>query len=233
MEITVCPDLADILKMEIGAKKGLVVVEKLAGAMPKAAIAFLRAYPNVKYTVFNLADSSDRFFEEAEKFCRELGLSLDLFRARIRYVAGVNLVKTKLSEVLGDATKVDVIIYWGAALRCLEPFEGKKEQEYLKIFEEEKQRHGIDYFERHLAVRRRHEQSTRTGLSDEALFEVLANDVGCLSSDGILVTNYEMSFEKIRLIMGALGMKFKNYEFSWSFTGDYERKITVWRKRSK
>jgi len=85
MRIVVRPDLTAILTKEIGPKSGLVVVEKLAGTTPKSAIMFLLAYPNIRYRVFNLADSSAVYFERAEELCPEFGIDFGWFRDRVEY----------------------------------------------------------------------------------------------------------------------------------------------------
>ncbi len=230
MKITVCRELTDILKKEIGPRANLAVVEKLAGTTPKAAAMFLLAHPNVRYRIFNLADSSVVYFERAEELCSEFGIDFEWFKDRVEYNAGMNLFRTKLSEVLGGE-KADVIIYWGAALKCLEPFKDGREEKYLERFEVETARCGKDHEGRHRAMREFHRQYTQAGLSIDELKDVLADDVSCLKNGGRLLTNFTNDFMRIRPLIVGMGMRFSNYKFSYpDFFRDYEMAITVWRR---
>lgn len=230
MKIAIRSDLTEILKKEIGPRSDLVVVEKLAGTTPKAAILFLLAYPGTKYRIFNLADSSVVYFERAKKLCEAFGINFEWFRDRVEYNAGVNLVKTKLSEKL-NGEKVDAIVYWGAALKCMEPFKGDREDEYLKKFEAETARFVKDHEGRHRAMRDFHRQHTQTGLDPNELLAVLADDINCLKDDGRIITNFKKDFTRIRRLMAELGMYPFNYRFTDpDFFKDYEKAVTIWRK---
>jgi hypothetical protein len=231
MKIAVYPDLASILTKEIGPRTSLVVVEKLAGTTPKSAIAFLLVYPHTRYRIFNLADSSERYFERAEELCPQFGIDFEWFRYRVEYNAGVNLFKTKLSEVLSGES-ADVIVYWGPALICLNSFWGDKEKKYLKIFEKEKRHHPDDPEKRHEAMREFYSQHTQTGLAIDELADILADDTSCLKDNGRLLTNFGKDFERISSLMASLKMRPSNYKFvDPDFFRDYEKIITVWRKK--
>ena len=231
MRIVVRPDLTAILTKEIGPKSGLVVVEKLAGTTPKSAIMFLLAYPNIRYRVFNLADSSAVYFERAEELCPEFGIDFGWFRDRVEYSAGVNLFRTKLSEALGEE-RVDAIVYWGAAMKCLEPFRGDGEEKYLERFKIETARFGKDHEGRHRAMREFHRQHTQAGLTIDELFGILADDINCLKEGGRIITNFKKDFTRIRRLMAGLGMCSSNYKFSYpNFLKDFEKAVTVWKRK--
>lgn len=224
--IIACRDLEEVLNKEIGAKKELIVVEKLAGATPEAAVAFSRLCPNVKYRAFNFTNLSERYFKRAKELCESLGIDFALFGANTKYIAGMNLYKIKLTEMF-DCGTVDAIIYWGKALKHFESFKND-EEESLKIFEQEKYQYGEDFARHHEVIRQQRGGVSKIDSSE--LRAILADDISCLKEDGRLITNFVNDFEKIHLLMADLGMKHVNYRFIYpkDFKGD-ERIITVWR----
>jgi len=224
--------LADILTKEIGRRRGLVVLEKLAGMNPKPAIVFFGLYPDVIYKIFNLTDPSERYFDEARRLCDLWGLDFESFGAGVEYNSGINAYKSGSEAMLGDK-KADVIIYWGTALNHFQPFKEEKEKEFFRILEEEKRRYGSDFSGRHRAVRRRHKKTTREPLSFHELVDLFAADSSCLKDGGIIITNCRKDFNRLSPVMALLGFSFSNYIFH--FPEQFairERMITIWKRNN-
>lgn len=230
MEILRFSGLADILAKEIGPRKSLVVLEKLAGINPKPALVFFSLYPDTIYKISNLTDPSERYFNEAKRLCGLWGLDFESFKSSVEYNSGINVYKIKPEAMLGDK-KADAIVYWGTALNHFQPFREEKEKEFFRILEEEKWRYGSDFSGRHRAVRRRHKKATREPLSFYELVDLFAADSGCLKEDGIIITNCRKDFNRLAPVMALLGFDPSNYIFN--FPEQFavrERMITVWKK---
>lgn len=219
----------DILRDEnIGPK----VTEKLAGNTPKPALLFYKFFEdNLEYKVLNLGDSSEAYFKRAEKLAEKFGIDFEDFRQHFSYQPNVNVCKSPVHEF---NTGQDAIIYWGAAMKCLQSFEGPREKAYLDIINEERLKgrfNKLSDLEVHNNIRKRHNQECFCPITDDELKKVITDDILSLGPDGVILTNHDKDTAQIRNVLLTSGLKPFDYCFIRPLDDfkAYERFLTVWR----
>ncbi|MBU4242422.1 MAG: hypothetical protein KKF52_04265 [Nanoarchaeota archaeon] len=218
-----------LIKEKLGSK----VTEKLAGNTPKSALLFYNFFKqDLEYKVLNLGDSSKAYFRRAEELAKEWNLDFESFKKTFSYNAFVNVYNKPVYEFNNNQ---DVIMYWGAAMKCLQTFEGDREQNYLDIIEEERIKglfQKLTDLEVHDNIRKRHRNECFKPITDKELCNVIENDFLSLNSKGVIITNQSKDTAQIRRILFSYNLKPLNYFFIKPLEEflPYERFLTIWRQ---
>ncbi len=216
-----------ILEERLGPR----VIEKLAGNTPKSALFFYQHHDQkLLYKVLNLGNSAEEYFNRAQEICGSLGIDFRSFKKRVNYIELVNIYH----EPIYDYDKfVDSIVYWGAATKCLQTFEGDREQHYLDIISQERKK-GIEKelteLEVHKNIRRRHQKETFRPIKDRELAHIIEQDLLALNDEGKILTNPRKDTQQVRKMMRKFGLVPRNYFFKQADFAilPYEHFVTVW-----
>ncbi len=218
-----------IITENIGPK----VIEKLSGNTPKSALFFYEIFNDqLQYQILNLSDASKVFFQRAQIRAKRLGLDFNQFCQQIQYHPKINVFTIPVSNFV---QKANAIMYWGAASHCLQAFSKKKEQQYLRIIEEEHKRGKRKKLTKekiHDNILDRHRRETFAPITDQELEKIIQDDLSVLSYNGIIISNHYKDTPQFRKIMEGLGLKATNYIFVQPDRDilEYERCITIWQR---
>jgi len=223
-------DFEEILNKE---KLGPKVTEKLAGNTPKSALLFYKFFKkDLEYKILNLGDSSMAYFRRAKDLAKKWNLDFEDFKKRFSYNAFVNVYNKPVYKFNNNQ---NVIIYWGAAIKCLQTFEGEKEQNYLEIIGEERLKgkfQKLTYLEIHNNIRKRHNNECFQPITNKELSNVIESDILSLNPLGVIITNQSKDTTQIRHVLLSYGLKPTNYFFMKPLKEflPYERFLTIWKQ---